>query len=275
MNRATLQGLSQFFYLTVVQTIESFGKLIFGVITVLIGWNVPGAFGSFVAVIFLSIMYMSWVLKKSLPKYEKVGRLPYRALIGYAIPSFFMTVSVVSLFNMDVVLVRHFLSAHESGIYSALSVLGKIIFFGSAPVAVAMFPMISEAHERGEAYQRTFLLSLAFTLFLAGTATTIFSIAPDMAIRVLIGSQYLAAAELLSRFSIFLSLCAVINLFMNFFLSIHKTFPIIISVAGAILQAVLLWNNHGSLEAMVTTSLLITAAITVGLGISYVYVTRT
>ena len=131
----------------------------------------------------------------------------------YAVPSALMTIGVTALYNTDVILVRHFLSAYEAGLYAALSVLGKIIFFGTAPVVTTMFPLVSEAHARGERYHRIFLLSLMFLVAIAGSVTLLFTILPTFMMKLLIGSQYLDAAVYLAPFSLFLSLCAVIYLF--------------------------------------------------------------
>ncbi|OGG24477.1 hypothetical protein A3A79_04815 [Candidatus Gottesmanbacteria bacterium RIFCSPLOWO2_01_FULL_43_11b] len=273
LNRATLQGLSLFVPLTITQFIEAFGKLIFGVVAVLAGLRVPGAFGAFVLVVFISYGYMVTVLHKKLGK-PSYRPLPIRAMGRYAIPSALMTIGVTALYNTDVILVRHFLSAYEAGLYAALSVLGKIIFFGTAPVVTTMFPLVSEAHARGERYHRIFLLSLMFLVAIAGSVTLLFTILPTFMMKLLIGSQYLDAAVYLAPFSLFLSLCAVIYLFVNFFLSIHRTRAVYVVVAGAIVQAVALSLFHPDISTVITISLSVTTLLTVILSFYYISVAR-
>lgn len=270
LNRATLQGLSLFVPLTITQFIEAFGKLLLGVVAVLLGLRVPGAFAAFVGIIFLSYGYMVSVLSKKLDK-PTYHPLPIRAMARYAVPSALMTIGVTALYNTDVILVRHFLSAYEAGLYAALSVLGKIIFFGTAPVATTMFPLVSEAHARGERYHRIFLLSLLFLISVAGSVTLLFSLAPTLFMKLLIGTQYLDAAQFLAPFSIFISLCSVIYLFINFFLSIHQTNAIYVVLIGAIIQAVVLYLYHATILTMITISLIITTVITIILCLYYIY----
>lgn len=274
LNRATLQGLSLFVPLTITQFIEAFGKLFFGVIAVLAGLRVPGAFGAFVFVIFISFAYMIRILHKKLGK-PAYHPLPLRSMSRYAIPSALMTIGITALYNTDVILVRHFLSSYEAGLYAALSVLGKIIFFGTAPVTTTMFPLVSEAHARGERFHRVFLLSLIFLIAMAGSVTLIFTLAPTFVMRLLIGSQYLDAAVYLAPFSIFLSLCAVIYLFINFFLSIHRSRIVLLVVAGAVIQAVAIFLYHANISTVISISLTITIIITVILSLYYIYVART
>ena len=275
LNRATLQGLSLFIELTITQFIESYGKLALGVGAVLLGWRVPGAYGGFVLIMLISYIYMIRVLSKSLGTPKSDTPIPLKAMGMYALPSFLMTISVVALYNTDVVLVRHFLTEYEAGLYAALSVLGKFIFFGAAPITVTMFPLISEAHAKGERYQGIFIKSLIFLIAIAGSTTLVFSLAPVQSMQILIGSQYLDAAQYLSRFSIFLSLVALINLLIHFFLSIHRTKAVFVILFGAIVQAIALWVYHPDIASVVTISLAVSTVIAVTLSFYYLYVSRT
>lgn len=270
VNKATLQGLSLFIELTISQFIESYGKLLLGFAALASGLGVSGAFGAFVFIGFVSFLYMTRILRKKLAHSDQTFSLPFSAMAQYAVPSFLATVGVVSFYSTDVIFVRHFFDAHNAGLYSALSVLGKIIFFGAAPVSVAMFPLVSGAHSRGERFDKIFLISLVATIAIAISVSTVYSLMPYFALGVMIGGQYLEAAPLLSRFSLFLSLVTVINLFALYFLSIHRVFPVYLVAAGALIQAVLIWFYHGSLAQVITMSLTASTILTVFLLISYV-----
>lgn len=274
LNRATLRGLSLFLSLTITQFIDSYGKLIIGVIAVLAGLGVPGAFGAFVIVIFISFIYTTHVIQKRVKPPLRYHPLPLREMGKYAIPTAIMTISVISLYNTDVILVRHFLSGHEAGIYATLSVLGKIIFFGTSRITITMFPLVSEAHAKGEKYHRIFRLSLLYLLAIAGGITLLYIFFPSFVIKILIGSKYLNATSYLAQFSIFLSLCAIINLFINFFLSIHHTRTVYIVLLGAIIQAIAISIFHQNIAMVINISLIITTVITIILSLYYFSIAR-
>ncbi len=139
---------------------------------------------------------------------------------------------------------------------------------------MTMFPLVSEAHARGDRFHRIFLTSLLFTITLAGVAAVLFSFFPRFILRLLIGSQYLSAAPYLATFSIFLSLCAVINLFTNFFLSIHRTKVSLVVLIGAIIQAILIVYFHSTIQSVITISLSVTSILTSMLFLYYIYVAR-
>lgn len=270
LSKSTLQGLSMFVELTITQFIESYGKLILGIVAVFLGLGVSGAFGAFAFIGFISFFYMLVVLRRRLPPSDLHFNPPFASMARYAIPSFLATAGVVSFYNTDVVLVRHFFDSYNAGLYAALSVLGKIIFFGAAPVSVAMFPLVSEAHSRGEKFQRIFLISLAATVAIAGVVSLIYTVVPHFALGVTVGNQYVEAAPLLSRFSLFLSLCAIINLFALYFLSIHQMLPVYFVAMGALAQATLIWFYHASLSQVIMISVGITSALSAILFFSYV-----
>lgn len=270
LNKATLQGLSMFVEFTITQFIESYGKLVLGIVALTLGFGVSGAFGAFVFIGFISFVYMNWVLQKKLGPRDQSFSPPFSQMTRYAVPSFLATMGVVSFYSTDVIFVRHFFDAHNAGLYSALSVLGKIIFFGAAPVSVAMFPLVSQAHSRGERFNRIFLISLVVTTAVAVSVSVVYSLMPNFALGVMIGKQYLDASPLLSRFSLFLSLVTIINLFALYFLSIHRLVPVYLVAAGALTQAILIWFFHGTLAQVITMSLTAATLVTISLFISYV-----
>src|SRR5207244_10495012 len=75
--------------------------------------------------------------------------------------------------NVDIVLVKHFFSAGEAGLYAAVALVGRVVYMLSWSVVSSMFPVSAGARsdERGGrmVLTTTFLLVLLITtLFLFG-----------------------------------------------------------------------------------------------------------
>ncbi len=68
-------------------------------------------------------------------------------------PVLIMLISLTSIFNIDVLLVKHFFDSINAGYYAALSLLGKMIFFGSWSVSMVMFSKVSEAYALNKNYK--------------------------------------------------------------------------------------------------------------------------
>jgi len=275
LNRSVIQGLARFMYYVAAHLIEAYGKLILGIIAICLGLKAPGAFGAFVLSGTLTYLFTEVILRKILPGKEKQTRVNLGAFGQTTFYSFILTVSIIALFNVDVVLVRHFLSSYESGLYAALSVLGKIIYFGSAPIANTMLPLVTEAYARKQNHHRIFLVSFILAVVVAGLITLIYGLFPDLSLKILIGVQYLEAAQYLFRFGIFLSLCALLNLLGFFFYSVHEHTPLWFLVLAALIQAVGILFHHGSIGEVLTINLTVSASLFIVLLLYYVYVMRT
>jgi len=254
VNQATAQGLLKFLGLIGPTLIGSFLKLIVGVGLVFIGWSVFGAIsgvvvGAIVAYLY-SVLFINKVLKKSSSKDFNIW--PF---LKYSLPVLVQAFAFTSLFTADVILVKHFFSGHDAGIYAALSTLGKIIFFASAPIAAAMFPTVSRRKSHGERYANIFLISLGITLAISSVIVIFYWLFPGFAITLLYGDAYLSAKPELVWMGIFILFYSISSLLVNFSLSTGKTKIVVFPFAAAILQIICLWIRHISLMQVIQTSL--------------------
>lgn len=258
LNKSVLQGLSQFFKFSVANFVEGLTKVFCAVLLVFLGFQVIGAYGAIAISMLLgfvvAFMYVRKVVKIDAHfAKEYIGK---NELVKFALPTFITTLGLTSLITTDVVLVRHFFPGTESGYYSALSVLGKIIYFATMPVVLVLFPMVSEHHARGAKYTRLLLLGLLLTFLVAGGITLVYFLIPELMILLLFGNKYLVIAGVLGAFGIFLSIHALCVVLANFFLSIHKTSVYFLVLAAALLQIILIFFFHKDLLQITMMSII-------------------
>ncbi|MBI5449600.1 hypothetical protein HY948_04795 [Candidatus Gottesmanbacteria bacterium] len=273
LNRSIIQGISKFFELVVANVIESYGKLALGILAVLVGWGSTGAFGAFVLAGVFTYLYTLIVIEKNMSRSVVAADIGWRRIGSESVISFIMTMSMIAFFNVDVVLVRHFLPG-EAGTYAALSVLGKIIYFGSAPIANTMLPLVSAAYAKGDGYHKMFLYSLGLTALLAGGISFVYWMFPEIVIRALIGAKYVSAASYLPMFGLFLSVCALVNVVTMFYFGAHKATPIFFMPVAAVAQASVIWFFHSTLANVIGVSLAVTASLLGVLLLYYAYAAR-
>jgi len=250
-NRAVLQGLLRFKYLT-ISLISEYGlRLILGAAFVYLGFSVLGVMFGFIGAViiawFLSIKFMSDYTQGSV----KASTQPnVKSLFLYSVPVLVYTIANTS---------------HDAGIYAALSTLGKIIFFGAGPVAQVMFPIISKRHAQGEDYKKVFLYSLILSLLISLAVVLIYWLFPSLSVTILFGSSYLEVAGLLVQFGLFMTLLTLSSLMVNFYLSIGQTKVVVLPFVAALAQIIGLWFYHSSLEIVVNVSLVVSIALFAGL----------
>ena len=271
LNKSILQGLSSFFKFTVLNFTEAVVKIFFAVLLVYLGFRVEGAYGavvlSIVAALVISHFYIKGVIKTMLS--TKAKYIHAKELLKFALPTFLTSLALTSIFTTDVILARHFFPGVESGYYSALSVLGKIVYFAVSPIVLVLFPMISEQHARGESYSRLLILGTLFTFITAGLITLIYFFAPEFMVLTLFGEKYLAIAGLLGIFGVFIALLSLAGLLANFYLSIHKTEPSYIVLSAAVLQIILIFIYHRNLTEIIWVSIAITFLLLISLLLYY------
>lgn len=271
LNKSILQGISSFFKFSVLNFLESIVKVFFAILLVYLGFRVEGAYGAVVVSIILallvSVFYIKGVVKIGIARGSNY--LHGRDLLKFSLPTFITSLALTSIFTTDVILARHFFPGVESGYYSALSVLGKIVYFAVSPIVLVLFPLISEHHARGQSYSRFLILGTAFTLLISGFITLIYFSAPEFMIMLLYGEKYLSIAGMLGIFAVFIALLSLAGLFANFYLSILRTTPSYIVATAAILQIVLIFLFHKNLSEIIWVSIIITFLLLIVLLLYY------
>lgn len=263
VNQAVSQGLLRFMGFVLPNLISSLVKILLGITLVVIGFSVFGAMmgvltGGILAY-FISIPYIRRI--NQIKNFKKYNLKPF---LRYSLPVFLQALAFTSIFTTDVILVKHFLSPFDAGIYASLSTLGKIVFFASSPITSVMFPVIAGRSSRGENYIKVFWGALALTFLISAMVVGIYYFFSDFAIRILYGTAYLSAAADLVWMGVFIMVYTLSTLLVNFSLSLGKTGIIVFPVLGAVGQAVLIWLFHSSIKEIIQVSLLICALMLFG-----------
>lgn len=258
--RSTLQGLLKFRQMVISILAENSIKLILGALFVYLGLSVSGAMGALLIAGFVGW----WLSRNAIRSYFNlnVKDQPHlKSLFLYSIPVMVQSIAMNSLFSMDLILVKHFFSSQEAGIYAAISTLGKIIFFGAGPIGAVMFPLIAKRKNKGESYQKVFLYSLLLTLLLALIVSAVYWIFPQMSLKFLYGSLYLEGANLLGPFGVFITLFTLASLFIYYNLSMGKTKVVVLPTVAALTQLGLIWYFHSNLMSVIVISIIVNALL--------------
>lgn len=268
-NDSILRGLFNFKFLTFNIILSSFLKVFAAVVLVKLGWMVSGALGAiFLAGIF-SCLVSFWPLR-FLWQYKKDKvRIPWQELLAYSGPVLVANLGLTSLYSSDLILVKHFFSPFESGLYASLSVIGKIVFFASGTVPVVMFPLVSERFENGKGYKIIFVQSFWLVAVASAGLTILYFLFPKLMISLLYGNSYLEAAPFLGYFAVFIGIYSLGSLLVNYFLSVGRVNLVLLPFFAAISQIILIWFFHNSILQVIQICLLITALLLFSLLLYY------
>ena len=250
-----LQGLLRFKQMVIATNFGALSRLVLGAIFVYMGFSVFGVVFGFLLSVTGGFFLLRFFLKELRFSNNEKAFKEGKKVLDYSVPIFFSSISIFSLFSTDVILVKHFFDAHDAGIYAALSTLGKVIFYGAAPVGAVMFPMISRRHSRGQGYRKIFILSHALTSAIAVGVLFIYQLFPELSIKILYGDEFLQAAPNLVWFGLFMAIFTLSSLIINFFLSREVTKVVPLVMVAAIIQAVGIWFFHDSIFTVIKVSI--------------------
>lgn len=271
LNRAIIQARLLFGYISFVNAATSIAKLAGGVLLVFLGLRVYGALYGFLLGSLIGYLVTFFPLAFLFKDRRVKSDVTLRQLVSYAGPSSVSLLSVTLLITADLLLVKHFYSPEEAGIYAGLSLLGKIIFFLTAPIAMVMFPLVVQRRTRQEKYLHLFMVALALVSLLSLSVVFFYFLFPEFSIRVLLKQdEYLAVKPILGLFGIHMSLFSLLFLATNFYLSVKKVKVFIPLMIGAIAQFFLLWFIHDSFFHITIVSLSVVSLLLISLLLYYV-----
>jgi len=256
INQSFLQAKLSFGFLTITNIVSSSAKLLLAVILVYMGFGVSGVVWGIVIAYMISYILTYFPLRFvfSLPR-QHISMHP-KALISYSIHTGIALISLTLFISTDLILVKHFFSSEAAGLYAGLSLIGKVIFYFSAPIGTVMFPLIVHKKERNENYFNTFLLSLGVVLVPSVVITIIYFFAPTFIIELFLRrSEYLHVSNLVGFFALSMIVYSLLTVTVNFYLSIKKTFVWIPLLCGALLQGILIYTYHGSFFTIIMINL--------------------
>jgi len=210
-----------------------------------LGFAINGAVGAVVLAGLIGYLISFFPLKFLFK--QKKEKIETKEIFRYSFPVFFIILFITLLYNVDIILVKHFFSAQIAGEYGALAILGHVIFFMTGPIVGVMFPMAAHAHSNHTDPTKVFKKAIFLVSLIAFVILLSYFILPDFIIKILIGSKFLSISKFLGWFGIAMFLYSLVSLFAQYFLSTGKTKCAYLVGIGAILQVILISIFHTNL----------------------------
>ena len=217
---STTQALQRFSRLASFDVLNNSLKLLLGVLFVTAGWSVAGAFGAVLVGTLLASVWLYYGLKDY---WAKEG-VPFetKGMAAYTIPVAISTISFMTITNVDNLLARGFLDPTDAGLYSACSMLGKIVLWMPLAISTVTFPRFSGASVKGESTTPLIRKSILITLAITGAITLFCFLFPDFVLLVAFGDQYLDAAPYLPVIILAFSLFGLATMLQRYGLATGK-----------------------------------------------------
>jgi O-antigen/teichoic acid export membrane protein len=242
-----IQGLELFKWVVVPSVSGGILKIILTAVFLALGYKITGALGAFLLSNIMVISISYYPLRGFLFKKADCAELKLKEFFTYLIPIAASYLSYTFLITFDMVLVRYYFTAEESGVYAISQMLGKIFLFLPGAISLVLFPRASGLHATNSDTKRVLRQSLFYAFLMCILASIFYNFFPGFVLKVLTGKAD-AQSILLGRFFSFsMIFFAILYIFINYFISVHDLRFIKYLLLSAVAQFVAIAIFHANI----------------------------
>lgn len=254
VKRGGLQGTCSFSRLSWNFLLEASAKFLGAVVLIELGYGVYGA----VAAISLSVVlaYFFPTVPAELHAHRDAG-LPASFSEGMQAIVFFTGQVVIN--NIDILLVKHFFAADKAGLYAAIALVGRVIYFASWSVVSAMFPISAGAGDKNE-NSSVLVVPLVIVLLISLVFIVGLTAFPAPVLHAVFGSRFQIGPGMNSLMSLYAAATgtyslAVVLMAYEMSRKIANTGWMQLAISGAIMIGITLF--HSDLRQVVVVQLIL------------------
>lgn len=247
INRGIYQGQQAFQKLSITYQLEMFCRLLFTTIFILLLTKYLQPANSIALGIVLSLLFGLVPYHKEESRLRlSINKETKSTVIKFLLITAVYEFSQIVINNSDILLVKHFFNAYDAGLYASLALIGRVVYFVAWMFVMILLPKVVKAHKNGKDTKKLLLKNVSYVVALSVVICCVTLSFPTVIVALLFGKEYLTIAPLLGYYAIATSLFAICNVFVYYFLSLEKYFPVIISVIFGLLQVlfIALWYGN-------------------------------
>lgn len=260
----TLNGLERFVWQNTSSFFSALLKLVLGIVFVLAGFSLNGALGAILCGTIAGILIAFIPIRKEFKDVKEEDFDAKKAYL-YAIPVFIASILFVLVITLDQILVKHYFSSENAGIYAAAGMIGKIVWFSTTFLTSPLFPKVVRLKAEGKSPSKLLINSIIYISLLVAAECIVFFAVPNFVVNAIFGSSYMSAVPLIGLFGIALGIFSLLQIFMTYNLAIEKYNFIYIFLIGIIIEIIGIYFFHSTLLDVVKTVLVTSVFIIVSM----------
>lgn len=249
--RGIVQGCQDFRRFSISTVLEAFLKFAGGATLVIAGFGVAGAMAGWAIGTAVALAYTLWAARVHFASNASTVRLSLQ--VGPLVSTVGMVTAATALLTIlsfvDVVLVKHYFSARDAGLYSAVNLTGKIVFFLVGFLPTVLLPKVVKRAKSGESSLHLLFQAAALCAAISGAVLFAFSWQPRLIVTTIAGHAFADAAPFVFQYDLAMILLAMLTLVVNFRIALHRlqfVIPLgvilVLEVFGIALRHETLWD---------------------------------
>jgi O-antigen/teichoic acid export membrane protein len=224
VQRGALQGLHAYAFVGGSVIYEAFGRLIFGLILVLSGAGITGAFLGTPLSMIAAAGILAYLVNRRTGE-APAGATPrtLRSVVSGGWAPIVGLIFLAALQNVDVIVAKHEMGDDEAGAYAAAVVAAKLVVWTAIGIGLYLLPEATRRAAAGLDPRPVFMRTLALLGAVCVPALAIFAVAPSLLLRLAFGEEYTTAADALILLGAAMTLLAVAYLAVQYMLALRQT----------------------------------------------------
>jgi O-antigen/teichoic acid export membrane protein len=264
VQRGVLQGTQQFGRYAASALVEASVKIAGAL--VLLTWLWPSVEAAIMAILagFVLALVANYGLLAFLPKggeHRPIAH-PYR----YSAVTLVCLGLLALLFSIDILAAKRYLDPEDAGLYAAISLCGKTVFFATSAVSWVMFPVFSVQQESGRDSRKHLTRALGFVFGISAAAIALYFLAPWLIVTPLFGTRYAAAGSYIGWMAIAATFYAAAYLTSLYLLSQNVATGAAVLGVVALMQLAGLEAFHASIGELIAVQVSVMAIAAFALG---------
>lgn len=257
---ASLQALKNFFLAGLFIVLIFVGKLFLSTVVIIVDPNLINIFVAFLGSTLFGLLIGRKMLHHNLTVSEEKETHKFLNVFSYLkrkdlIITLLTMLGLIGIANVDIILVKKFLPADQAGLYSSISLLGKIILYLATPLSQVAFAFFTGSDSKHNSMLILVLLTLAY-LGIGGISTGAYFFFPELVIGIIFGTKFLIISNLIWMAAIFGTLYSLISLYTQFFISRKSNWGLLV-FGASLIQGGLIFFNHNSLSQVIQINIII------------------
>ena len=252
-----LQGLLRFKAYSLSLFLAAFTKFLVAIFIILLGLGLVDIFwGLFIATLLVGYIQFILLQKNLTIKNYDFAREDFSELVKYSVYSSLGVAGLSLLQNVDVLMVKYYFPEMTAGIYSSVSVIGKIIFFAASPITIIVLPICAQNFKKGLDFTRPFLLAVLVSTTISFVSFLVYTFFPGFLVEILFSNKYIDAVPLLGIYALYMIFFTLLNLLTIFLISISKFKLASVTFLTPIIQLAGIVFYHDTLREIIVVNII-------------------
>lgn len=255
INNAYFQGMQKFGLLGAALIASILLKIILGYMFVAGGFGASGALGGLLVSIIIIWTVSTATSMRMMPRNENIPTDEVKSDFPWItiLPVVVANLAFAAMTQLDMVLVKHYFSAEQAGVYLSASILGKAVLYLPGGLVMALFPMVAEDSAKGQSSAHMLIQAVLVTGIVCLFIAILYWLFGEWLVLQLYGQKYQGAGELLRWYGFAMLPMALVMIAEYFLIAKGRVLFAWLFLCIAPLQLVTIHLWHDELWMIVAT----------------------